>query len=73
MHKLTKKAIRYGRTYGRTDHNYRKASLLKMGGTISLRDFSGHVFRHSVILVDLGDLYNTINAKLKYVPFSIPS
>ena len=34
MPKLTKKAIRYGRTdgrtYGRTDPNYRKASLLKI-------------------------------------------
>ena len=29
MTKLTKKAIRYGRTDGRTDPNYRKASLLK--------------------------------------------
>ena len=29
MTKLTKKAIRYGRTYRRTDPNYRKASLLK--------------------------------------------
>ena len=29
MPKLTKKAIRYGRTDGRTDPNYRKASLLK--------------------------------------------
>ena len=28
MPKLTKRAIRYGRTYGRTDPNYRKASLL---------------------------------------------
>ena len=30
MPKLTKKAIRYGRTDGRTDPNYRKASLLKI-------------------------------------------
>ena len=34
MTKLTKKPIRYGRaderTYGRTDPNYRKASLLKI-------------------------------------------
>ena len=30
MHKLSKKAIRYGLTDGLTDHNYRKASLLKM-------------------------------------------
>ena len=29
MFKLTKKAIRDGRTYGRTDPNYRKTSLLK--------------------------------------------
>ena len=29
MPKLTKKAIRYRRTDGRTDPNYRKASLLK--------------------------------------------
>ena len=29
MPKLTEKAIRYGRTDGRTDPNYRKASLLK--------------------------------------------
>ena len=29
MPKLTKKATRYGRTYGRTDPNYRKALLLK--------------------------------------------
>ena len=29
MTKLAKKAIRYGRMYGRTDPNYRKASLLK--------------------------------------------
>ena len=30
MPKLPKKAIRYGRTYERTDPNYRKASLLKI-------------------------------------------
>ena len=30
MPKLTKKAIRYGGTYGQTDPNYRKASLLKI-------------------------------------------
>ena len=30
MTKLTKKAIRYGRTDGHTDPNYRKASLLKI-------------------------------------------
>ncbi len=30
MPKLSKKAIRYGRTYGRTDPNYRKATLLKI-------------------------------------------
>ena len=29
MFKLTKRYIRLGRTYGRTDHNYGKASLLK--------------------------------------------
>ena len=30
MPKLTKRAVRYGHTDGRTDPNYRKASLLKM-------------------------------------------
>ena len=35
MPKLTKKAIRYGRTDGRTDPNYRKDSLLKMQGKSS--------------------------------------
>ena len=28
--RTTKKTIRHGRTYGRTDPNYRKASLLKI-------------------------------------------
>ena len=34
MPKLTKKAILYGRTDGRADPNYRKASLLKIGNKL---------------------------------------
>ena len=39
MHKLTEKAIRYRRTDGRTEPNYRKASLLKKGCNVCLSIF----------------------------------
>ena len=42
MPKLRKKAIRYGLTYGRTDPNYRKASLLKSKKSTCLKLTYGH-------------------------------
>ena len=66
MPKLTKRAIHYGWTYGRTDPNYRKASFLKkveenIGGGVSF--FLGTIYLGRVIVINLPRTYRKILCK----------